>query len=155
MKKFILLSIITFFISSYSAGQTSDVKIHVKTFDDTDGTFIEKEDDGSGSVEYFNEFFDDLYFFVEVDPQFLGKYFKPDESPSVILKLTVTKGTSLVKEFKKTVRFSSNGFGLNKCFVFFQLNKFDAGSFKIKAELIKGSNIIYTAKKNVNIGFGE
>ena len=67
MKKYILLLFIAFLLTTYCKAQTNDVKLHIKTFDDAYGTFTEKEDDGSGTVEYFNEVFDELYIFVEID----------------------------------------------------------------------------------------
>lgn len=155
MKKYILLLFIAFLLTTYCKAQTNDVKLHIKTFDDAYGTFTEKEDDGSGTVEYFNEVFDELYIFVEIDPKNLDKYIKPNEYQPFTLKLTITKGNVLLKEFKKPVGFSYNGFGLNKCFVFFQLNKIGLENYKIKAELMKANSIIRTAKKTVEIMYGE
>jgi len=155
MKKSFLLLFFAFLITIFSNAQTNDVKLHIKTFNDADGTFTEKEDDGSGTIEYFNEIFDDLYIFIEIDPKNLSKYIKPNEYQPFTLKLTTTKGNVLLKEFKKPVGFSTNGAGLNKCFVLFQLNKVGFESYKIKADLMKANVIISTAKKTVNIGGGE
>jgi len=155
MKKYILLLFIALFITTFSNAQARDINIHIKTFNDADGTFSEKEDDGSGTIEYFNEMFDELYIFVEIDPQNLGKYLKSNQYNPFTLKLTATKGNVLLKEFKKTFVFSTGGFGYNKCFILFQLNKLGMESYKVKAELIKGNSIISTAKKTVYIDVGE
>lgn len=156
MKKSILLLSIVLLFTVFSNAQSNDVKLHIKTFNDADGTFTEREDFGTDTIYYFNELFDELYIFVEIDPTNLEKYYiKPNEYQPFTLKLTTTKGNVLLKEFKKPVGFSSNGVGLNKCFLLFQLNKVGFGSFKIKADLMRGNNIIRTTKKTVYISFGE
>jgi hypothetical protein len=155
MKKIYFTVILCILTTTFSKAQTNDVKLHIKTFNDADGTFIEKEGDGSGTIEYFNDGVEELYIFVEIDPKNLSNYIKSNENLPLTLKLTITKGNILLKEFKKTVGFSYNGFGLNKCFVLFQLNKVEFESYKIKADLMKANVIISKAKKTVNISGGE
>ncbi len=178
MKKIILLLFISFLHRTYCKAQSSDVKLHIKTFSEGDGTFREKEDDGSGNVEYWNIFIDELYIFVEIDL----KNFVENDLKNLIdektrqqfnpfsLKLTLTDITNnqrvVIKEFEKKVSYSNK---IKNNFCLFQLNNLDkliAGyvSFEIKAELQyergiykKGivKSIIRSAKKTVGIGFGE
>ena len=155
MKKNAFLLFIAFLIAISATAQTNSIKLHIKTFNDFDGNFSEKEDDGSGTITYFNEFFNELYIFVEIDPQNLGKYIKPNEYQPFTLKVTTTKGKVVFKEFKKPIGFSYNGIGLNKCFVLFQLNNISDATYKIKIDLMKANTIISSAKKTVDIYGGE
>ena len=155
MKKSILLSFIAILIAFYSTAQSNSLKIHIKTFNEYDASFTEKEDDGSGSITYFNEFFDELYLFVEIDPKNFSKYIKLGEYKPFTLRITTTKGKVVLKEFKKAFDFSINGYGLNKHFILFQLNNVGFDTYKFKADLMKGNTIISSAKKTVEIWGGE
>jgi hypothetical protein len=128
--------------------------MHVKTFDQAFCTFEEKEDDGSGNLYYFNEIFDELFVFVEIDPKYWSKYMTPGNYQPFILRLTASKGNVPIKQSKKSVSFSYNGSDLNKCFVLFHFDvKWD--TYKIKAELMKETRVIGTVLKTVDIGGGE
>jgi hypothetical protein len=155
MRKSILLSFIAIFIAFFSTAQSNNLKLHFKTLNDSDGSFIEREDDGSGSITYFNEVFDELYIFVEIDPENLSKYRNDREYNPFTLRITTTKGKVVLKEFKKAFDFSINGYGLNKHFILFQLNNVGFDTYKFKADLMKGSKIISSAKKTVEIWGGE
>jgi hypothetical protein len=155
MRKSILLSFIAILIASFSTAQSNSLQLHIKTFNEYDASCSEKEDDGSGSITYFNEFFDELYIFVEIDPKNLSKYIKPGEYKPFTLRVTTTKGKVQLKEFKKSFNFSTDGYAHNKHYILFQLNNVSFDTYKFKADLMKGNTIIGSAKKTVEIWGGE
>jgi hypothetical protein len=155
MRKSILLSFIAIFIAFFSTAQSNSLQLHIKTFNEYDASFSEKEDDGSGSITYFNEFFDELYIFVEIDPKNLSKYIKPGEYKPFTLRVSTTKGKVQLKEFKKSFNFSTDGYAHNKHYILFQLNNVGFDTYKFKADLMKGNTIIGSAKKTVEIWGGE
>jgi hypothetical protein len=156
MRKSILLSFIAIFIAFFSTAQSNNLQLHIKTFNEYDASFSEKEDDGSGSITYFNEFFDELYIFVEIDPKSLSKYIKPGEYKPFTLRVTTTKGKVQLKEFKKAFGFENLGDeNVKHYYILFQLNNVGFDTYKFKADLMKGSKIISSAKKTVEIWGGE
>jgi hypothetical protein len=155
MKKSILLSFIAILIAFYATAQSNSLKLHVKTFNEYDASFTEKEDDGSGSISYFNEFFDELYLFVEIDPKNFSKYIKLGEYKPFNLRITTTKGKVVLKEFKRAFGFSNLGDENVKHFILFQLNNVGFDTYKFKADLMKDNTIISSAKKTVEIWGGE
>jgi hypothetical protein len=158
MRKSILLSFIAILIASFSTAQSNSLKLHIKTFNEYDASFIEREEDGpgSGSITYFNEFFDELYIFVEIDLQNISKYNKRGEYKPFTLRVSTTKGKVQLKEFKKAFGFENLGDeNVKHYYILFQLNNVSFDTYKFKADLMNGNKIIGSAKKTVEIWGGE
>jgi hypothetical protein len=146
-----ILSVLSLFVFQVAICQSSGLDIKIKEFKSYDGSFKEFEIDSSG-FSMADEDSLSAYVFIAIQPNYFKKYIKPEVANSFSLRLTVTVGKSLVKQFVTSFYLSIDPQGDARHHILFPFYKLVTDKkYQFSVELIK--NKIVVAKEKVEITF--